>query len=162
MRKLVVDVRPGEYVVARWDTERDASMDTERDASMDTERDASVDTERHGRPGGGSPDLAALFDAGAAFVSVTRNGGELSVVGPVDVVPDGAVTEPGWRLLTVEGPLQFTLTGIMAALAGELAAAGVSLFAVSTYDTDHVLVKDADLARAVAALREAGHEVRGT
>jgi hypothetical protein len=55
--------------------------------------------------------------------------------------------------------LAFTLTGIMAAISGALAGAGVSLFALSTYDTDHVLVKATDLERATDALREAGHDV---
>jgi uncharacterized protein len=68
--------------------------------------------------------------------------------------------EQGWRLLSVRGPLEFTLTGIIAALASELAAAGVALFSLSTFDTDHVLVKAADLDRAVAALEASGHEVR--
>ncbi len=129
MRKLTVDVQPGEYVIARSDA--------------------------------AAPVPSRLFDTGAPFVSVTRTGRELSVVCSADVAPEGAVVESGWRLLTVRGPLEFTLTGIMAALAGELAAAGVSLFAVSTYDTDHLLVKDADLSRAVTALRSAGHEVHG-
>jgi len=67
--------------------------------------------------------------------------------------------ETGWRALTVRGPVEFTLTGILAALSGALAAAGVPIFALSTFDTDHLLVKDADLDRAIAALREAGHDV---
>ncbi len=94
-----------------------------------------------------------------AFVSVTTTPTEVSVVCPTAVAPDTEHAHPGWRLLTVRGPLEFDLTGIMAALAGALAAAGVSLFAVSTFDTDHVLVKATDLQRAVIALREAGHEV---
>ena len=59
----------------------------------------------------------------------------------------------------VHGPLDFSLTGILASLASPLAAAGISLFAVSTYDTDHVLVRDRDLPRAVDVLRKAGHTV---
>jgi hypothetical protein len=74
-------------------------------------------------------------------------------------VPAGAKVDEGWRLLTVRGPLEFTLTGIMASLAGSLAAAGVPIFAMSTFDTDHILVKETDLQRAINALREAGHEV---
>jgi hypothetical protein len=74
-------------------------------------------------------------------------------------MPPTEDARPGWRLLTVRGPLEFDLTGVMAALAGELAAAGVTLLAVSTYDTDHVLVKQADLDRAIKALKEAGHEI---
>lgn len=93
------------------------------------------------------------------LVSVTATATEVSVVTPAGHAPDGGRTEPGWRLLTVRGPLEFTLTGIMAALAGALAQAGVPLFALSTYDTDHLLVRDADLPRAVKALREAGHEI---
>lgn len=93
------------------------------------------------------------------LVSVTRTGDELSIVCPAELAVPADQVEAGWRLLTVRGPFEFTLTGIMAALAGALAAAGVSLFAVSTYDTDHLLVKHADLDRAVVALRAAGHEV---
>ncbi len=95
----------------------------------------------------------------AGLVSITSTPSEVSVVCPTDVAPASEHARPGWRLLTVRGPLEFDLTGVMAALAGELAAAGVSLLAVSTYDTDHVLVKATDLDRAVKALCEAGHEV---
>ena len=91
--------------------------------------------------------------------SVTLTGRELSVVLPEAAAPAEHPAERGWRALEVAGPLDFSLTGIMASLSGALAAAGVSLFVVSTYDTDYVLVRDADLARAKAALQEAGHEV---
>ncbi|WP_367136611.1 ACT domain-containing protein [Saccharothrix sp. HUAS TT1] len=118
------------------------------------------------RPGGyavvrlpaDAPAPAGLLDA-PGLVSVTRTPDELSIVCPEEHAPDAAAAQPGWRLLTVRGPLEFTLTGIMAALSGELAAAGVSLFALSTYDTDHLLVKESDLDRAVQALRASGHEV---
>jgi uncharacterized protein len=102
---------------------------------------------------------AELLAPGPGLVSVTRTDVELSVISPVKLAPAGAEVEAGWRLLTVRGPLAFTLTGIIAALASELAAAGVALFTLSTFDTDHVLVKDAELARAIAALNAAGHEV---
>jgi hypothetical protein len=65
--------------------------------------------------------------------------------------------EPGWRAIKVAGPLDFSLTGILATLASPLAEAGISLFAVSTYDTDYVLVREVDLGRAQAVLRAAGH-----
>ena len=93
------------------------------------------------------------------LVSITSTADGISVVCPSSAAPPSEDARPGWRLLTVRGPLEFDLTGVMAALAGELAAAGVTLLAVSTYDTDHVLVKAADLTRALKALREAGHEV---
>jgi uncharacterized protein len=93
------------------------------------------------------------------LVSITSTSDGVSVLCPSYAAPPSEDARPGWRLLTVQGPLEFDLTGVMAALAGELAAAGVTLLAVSTYDTDHVLVKATDLTRAVKALREAGHEV---
>jgi hypothetical protein len=102
--------------------------------------------------------LPALPSADA-LVSVTSSPEEVSVVSPVAIAPAGAKVDQGWRLLTVRGPLEFTLTGIMASLAGSLAAAGVPIFALSTFDTDHILVKETDLDRAVEALRDAGHEV---
>jgi hypothetical protein len=107
-------------------------------------------------PAGAQVPALAVVDA---FVSITSTPDEISVVCPASAVPSGAEVNQGWRLLTVRGPLEFTLTGIMASLAGSLAAAGVPLFAVSTFDTDHILVKETDLERAVLALREAGHEV---
>ncbi|WP_037355718.1 ACT domain-containing protein [Amycolatopsis orientalis] len=94
-----------------------------------------------------------------ALVSVTRTPDELSVICPAGREPEGGTVEAGWRLFTVRGPLGFTLTGIISALASELAAAGVALFSLSTFDTDHILVRSDDLDRAVAAFREAGHEV---
>jgi hypothetical protein len=107
----------------------------------------------------GAPIPAALTDPVGGLVSITRTGDELSVVCPADVAVPADQVEDGWRLLTVRGPFEFTLTGIMAALSGALAAAGVPLFALSTFDTDHLLVRGDDLARALTALREAGHEV---
>ena len=94
------------------------------------------------------------------FVSVTRTADELSVVCPEDVVPSEVRAERGWRCLRVAGTLDFSMAGVLAALVGPLAAAGVSVFAVSTFDTDYLLVKDQDLRRAVDVLRNAGHAVR--
>lgn len=128
MKRLAIDVQPGEYVLARLAP------------------DAAVPA-----------DLLAPGRGG--LVSVSRTAGELSVICPAADAPAGAKVEAGWRLLTVRGPLAFTLTGIIAALANELASAGVALVTLSTFDTDHVLVKDRDLDRAVAALTAGGHEV---
>jgi uncharacterized protein len=91
--------------------------------------------------------------------SVTRTREELSIVCRAGAVPEGVDAEQGWRCLKVEGPLDFALTGILAALASPLAAAGVALFALSTFDTDYLLVKAETLDRAVEALRAAGHRV---
>ena len=95
------------------------------------------------------------------FFSVTRTAAELSAVCDVGVVPSGVKAEGPWLMLAVRGPLDFNITGVLAALAAPLARAGISIFAVSTYDTDYLLVRDRELDRAVRALREAGHNISG-
>jgi hypothetical protein len=95
------------------------------------------------------------------FVSVTRTPGELSVVCAEEVVPEGVQAEKGWAMLELEGPFAFGLTGILAGFLGPLAEAGVPVFALSTYDTDWVLVPGGRLAEAVRALEEAGHSPVG-
>lgn len=93
------------------------------------------------------------------FWSATRTGEELSLVIPEDRLPAGWQAENGWRSLKVQGPLDFGLTGILASLSAPLAQAGVSLFALSTYDTDYLLVRETTLAEALSALRTAGFEI---
>lgn len=96
--------------------------------------------------------------AGDSF-SITRTKDELSVVCPVNQVPPGVTTETGWRALKVQGPFALSEIGILAALAAPLAAAKVSLFAISTFDTDYLLVSEKKLDAAIAALKAAGHRV---
>jgi len=96
MRRLAIDVQPGEYAVARLAAE--------------------------------APTPVNLLDPGEpVLVSVTRTPTELSIICPAGFAPESANVEAGWRLLTVRGPLAFTLTGIIAALSSELAAAGIDL-----------------------------------
>jgi len=99
--------------------------------------------------------------AGGGFWSLTRTGKEVSVVLPSAGVPAGCKCETGWRCLEVQGPLAFDLTGVLAALAAPLAEAGISIFCISTYDTDYVLVRLGDLPAAERALRESGHTILG-
>lgn len=97
--------------------------------------------------------------AGPGFVSITRTDEELSIVVRQDRVP-GDITAVGpWRALKVQGPLDFALTGILAALTVPLAEAGISLFAIATYDTDYILVRAETLEAAITALTAAGHRV---
>jgi hypothetical protein len=96
----------------------------------------------------------------AGFVSITRTADELSVVCASGSVPPSVRAEHGFRILKIDGPLDFSLTGILSAVAGPLAEAGISIFAVSTYDTDYVLLKAKALTQAVAVLQAAGHFVR--
>jgi uncharacterized protein len=90
-------------------------------------------------------DLPVWALGAGGFSSVTRTADEWSVVCPEDVVPSGVQCEKGWRIFQVAGPLDFSLTGILASIAGPLADAGVSLFALSTYDTDYLMVKAQNL-----------------
>ena len=103
-------------------------------------------------------ELPSWVDRGP-FRSVTRTDNEVSVVCRDRDVPDGESAERGWRVLEVAGPLDFSLTGVVASLVVPLAEEDVPIFVVSTFETDYVLVRGGDLERAVDALRGAGHAV---
>lgn len=98
-----------------------------------------------------SPWPAWALDA-PGFVALTRTAEELSIICRQEVVPVGAQSRGGWRALIVHGPFPFDAVGVLASLAGPLAEAGVSVLAVSTYDTDYLLVLEEQLAGAMAAL----------
>ena len=102
---------------------------------------------------------APVLPPAGRFRSVTRTPDEVSVVCEEEHAPEGGVTEPGWCCLRVAGPLELSLTGIASAITSPLAAAGIALFLISTYETDYVLVKEGVLDRAVEALEGAGHTV---
>lgn len=95
----------------------------------------------------------------STFFSVTRTADELSIVCGVQHVPPGVRCEQPWRALEIEGPLPFALTGILLAIAAPLADANISIFALATFDTDYVLVRDTQFEQAKAALIAAGHRV---
>lgn len=98
----------------------------------------------------------------APLHAVTRTADELSIVCAEADVPDGAITDGGWRTLTLQGTFDLTTeTGVLAAVLAPLAEVRIGIFALSTYDTDHVLVREANLDAAVTALRGAGHTVHG-
>lgn len=104
------------------------------------------------RLGADAPIPANLLQAKPGFLSITRTADELSIVCPEELAPAGAKVQPGWRAFKVAGPLDFSLTGIMATLATPLATAKISLFAVATFDTDYLLLQQADLEGAITAL----------
>jgi hypothetical protein len=91
------------------------------------------------------------------FVSATRTADELSVVCETGTVPEDVQAEGPYTMFRVTGALDLGLTGILASLAAPLAAAGIPIFAISTFDTDYVLVRERDRQRAEAALAGAGH-----
>jgi uncharacterized protein len=106
-------------------------------------------------PNGYIPHWALLGDD---FVSLTRTREELSVVCMQENVPqEGTRAERGWHCIKVLGPFDFSVTGIHASLAVPLAETGISVLAIATYETDHILVKEPDLEKAIKTLEQAGH-----
>jgi hypothetical protein len=96
------------------------------------------------------PDWAFNSD----FFSITKTKEELSIVCPQNNIPTEIKSENEWRVLKIEGPIDFALTGILSSILSPLAKAGISIFAVSTYDTDYILVKSEKLSEAVSVLQE--------
>ncbi len=94
------------------------------------------------------------------FVSVALEVDCISVVCQQENVPAETQCEPDWRLLQVQGPLDFGLTGVLDSLTRPLAQAGISIFATSTFDTDYLMVRSSDLDKSIEVLRSAGHEIR--
>lgn len=106
------------------------------------------------KPGAGIPKGVTS----SPFYSISGSGEELSIVAPHKVSIESEKSEPGWSVLKVSGPLDFSETGILAGIASTLAAEYISIFAVSTFDTDYILVKRDQLKAAKAALAAAGHK----
>lgn len=97
----------------------------------------------------------------AGFVSVARTADELSIVCPEAAAGAFERVDRGWRCIKVHGPFAFDQVGILASLLNPLSAASVGIFAISTFDTDYILVKSHDMDRAVTALQAAGHHLAG-
>jgi len=94
-----------------------------------------------------------------AFFSATHTDAELSVICLEHQVPGTVRKEGGWRLLRVRGSLPFSLTGVVASLTSPMAIAGISVFALSTFETDYLLVKQERLLQAVRCWKAAGYGV---
>ncbi len=118
------------------------------------------------------PDTLAIcrLDAGApipewaresrTFLTLSRTPDELSITAVQSAVPAEVRCQRAYRAVRVRGPLPLDLVGILAAIADPLAKAGLSIFAISTFETDYVLVRAQDLESAIRVLERAGHEVR--
>lgn len=106
-------------------------------------------------PGNPFPDWACKGD----LFSITRTVDEWSVACLESLIPSNLQAEKSWRILKVVGPLDFSLTGIIAAISAVLAARQISIFAISTYDTDYILVKEKNIEHAVESLRQAGYVI---
>jgi len=98
--------------------------------------------------------------ATSSFFSMTRTFDELSIVCPERNVPEGVRSNSGWKCLKVKGPIDFSAIGIVQSLTRPLASANISIFVMSTFDTDYVMVKKEDVDSALRALASAGHQVQ--
>ena len=97
--------------------------------------------------------------SGASFATVSRTPEELSITIDQDLVPAGVRSERDYRAIRVAGVLPPDLIGILVAIGAPLAEAKLPIFAISTFDTDYVLIRSRDLDRALTALRQAGHRI---
>lgn len=97
--------------------------------------------------------------AAGEFYSVTCTPDEVSIVCPESSIPPGVQCERGWRILKIDGPLDFGLVGVLAGVLVPLVRAGVSVFTLSTFETDYILVKQTAVLQAVKALEEAGYRI---
>jgi uncharacterized protein len=110
----------------------------------------------HLAPDAPVPDWATKGD----FTSITRTPDELSIVCPADNIPPDVHSPHRWICLKLEGPFPFELTGVLLSFIEPLSRNGIPIFAISTYDTDYVLIQE-EHARALDLLREAGHQLLG-
>jgi uncharacterized protein len=94
-----------------------------------------------------------------AFIGLVRTPQELSIVVRDEIAVPSQKVEPGWRCFFVQGTLAFDMTGILAQLSQVLAEAAISIFAISTYDTDYILVPGAAFESACLALSQAGYQL---
>lgn len=91
------------------------------------------------------------------FISLTWTPEELSIVCEVNCIPENIKVEKPWKCLKVKGPLDFGLTGILAELSQVLAEAGIEIFAISTYNTDYIFIKEKELEHSIKVLSRAGY-----
>lgn len=104
-------------------------------------------------------ELIPEWSKNSDFFSITRTADELSIVCSQDNIPNDIKCEKDWRMLKIQGPLDFSLIGILASISTVLAQKGISIFAISTYDTDYILVKNKDIDNAIEALIKERYEV---
>lgn len=93
------------------------------------------------------------------FTSISRTPDELSIVCPADNLPRDVDTQHRWQCFKLEGPFPFSMTGVLLSFIEPLSSNGIPIFAISTYDTDYVLIQEEWAGAAIAALQQAGHEL---
>ena len=106
-------------------------------------------------PGSAAPEWATKGE----FTSISRSAEELSVVCPAGNLPHEVSTQHQWICLKLEGPFPFSMTGVLLSFIEPLSSRGIPIFAVSTFDTDYVLIQEEFMGAALSILDEAGHEL---
>lgn len=91
------------------------------------------------------------------FYSISKTEDELSIVCLQENIAEGIKSEKDWRVFKVEGPLDFFLVGILSKISGLMAEEGISIFAISTYDTDYILIKEKDISKAIEKFVKQGY-----
>ena len=109
-------------------------------------------------PGHDVPAWATIGD----FTSITRTADELSIVCRVENLPREIAPQNRWICLKLEGPFPFSQTGVLLSFIEPLSSRGIPIFAVSTYDTDYVLIQEESAGEALTALQNTGHELVGS
>lgn len=104
-------------------------------------------------------EVVPAWATGGEFSSITRTIDELSIVTMQNKVPSGAKANRGWRALKVRGAIDFSEVGVLNSIANPLARASISIFAISTFNADYILVKEEMLENAINALHSAGHTI---
>jgi hypothetical protein len=108
-------------------------------------------------PDGSVPEWATTGE----FTSITRTSGELSIVCPTENLPNDVSSPHRWICLKLEGPFPFSQTGVLLSFIEPLSSNGIPIFAISTYDTDYVLIQEEFAGMALDSLQQAGHELLG-
>ena len=93
------------------------------------------------------------------FLSITRTKDELSIVLEAGLEPIDSKVEKSWKVIQVIGPLDFSLTGVLSSIANPLSEANISIFVISTFDTDFILIKKEKINEAIDVLRNSGFSV---
>lgn len=104
-----------------------------------------------------TPPPTIIFEQQIFFLGKTKE--ELSVVVPAHIELNSLEREDNWACLEIVGPLGFSMTGILSRVSGTLAEANISIFAISTFDTDYILVKKDKLSLAVTALKKQTYQI---
>lgn len=108
----------------------------------------------------GAKDEIPTWVNGDKFISITRTEEEMSIVCEENNIPQNVVYEPDWRILKIEGILDFSMIGIIAKISSILAEKGISIFVISTFNTDYILIKEKNINNAIEVLEERNYNIK--